>query len=354
MKKLIAALLISTPLVTVADNVILDDQIVDGSQCVGFDCVNGESFGFDTLRLKENNIRINIDDTSSSGSFPSNDWRLVFNDSSNGGASYFAVEDSTAGKTPFKVEAAAPSNTLFVESTGDVGIGTANPVVKVHTVDGDSPTLRLEQDGSSGFTPQTWDMAGNETNFFIRDVTNGSKLPFRIQPNSPESSIYIRSDGVAIGQGTASAQLDIKSASSTRNIFRTRASDNTVGLTVHASGNIGVGTESPDANLHVQDSSGVTQIHIEENHSDVKNGRVLLQLSNNGSPRLQFENTSTNASWQINGSINDTFVITETSTDLQEFILGKDGSLTVLGDIKFTKVDGTVISLRDMAEQLGM
>ena len=34
-----------------ADNVILDDLIVDGSACIGFDCVNGESFGFDTLRF---------------------------------------------------------------------------------------------------------------------------------------------------------------------------------------------------------------------------------------------------------------------------------------------------------------
>ena len=33
------------------DNVILDDLIVDGSACIGFDCVNGESFSFDTIRL---------------------------------------------------------------------------------------------------------------------------------------------------------------------------------------------------------------------------------------------------------------------------------------------------------------
>ena len=31
------------------DQVILDDLIVDGSACIGFDCVNGESFGFDTI-----------------------------------------------------------------------------------------------------------------------------------------------------------------------------------------------------------------------------------------------------------------------------------------------------------------
>jgi hypothetical protein len=44
-------------------------------------------------------------------------------------------------------------------------------------------------------------VAGNETNFFVRDATNGSKLPFRIEPNSPSSSLSIRSSG-NIGVGT--------------------------------------------------------------------------------------------------------------------------------------------------------
>ena len=47
-----------------ADQVIPDDLIVQGSACVGLDCVNNESFGFDTIRLKENNTRIKFDDTS--------------------------------------------------------------------------------------------------------------------------------------------------------------------------------------------------------------------------------------------------------------------------------------------------
>ena len=174
------------------DQVFLDDLIVDGSACIGMDCSNGESFGFDTLRLKENNLRIKFDDTSSgTGSFPNNDWQITANDSSNGGANKFSIDDITNGKTPFTIEANTPSNTLYVDSAGRIGIKTATPVVDLHIVQGNSPTLRLEQDGSSGFTPQTWDIAGNETNFFIRDVTNGSKLPFRIKPGAPDDSIFV-------------------------------------------------------------------------------------------------------------------------------------------------------------------
>lgn len=185
------------------------DTIVDGSLCVGLDCTSVESFGSDTVRLKENNLRIHFDDTSASGSFPSNDWRITINDSSNGGGSYFSIDDATAGKTPFKVEAGAANNTLYVASSDRVGIKTSNPVVDLHIVEGNTPTLRLEQDGSSGFTPQTWDIAGNETNFFVRDVTGSSKLPFRIQPGSPENILTLRANG-NVGIHTWSPDYDLE------------------------------------------------------------------------------------------------------------------------------------------------
>jgi hypothetical protein len=190
------------------DQVIVDDLIVQGSGCFGFDCSNGESFGFDTVRLKENNLRIKAQDTSNSASFPTNDWQITFNDSSNGGANKFSIDDIDGGRTPFTIEAGAPSHSLYADDGGRIGLGTSTPVVEIHSKDGDSPTLRLEQDGSSGFTPQIWDVAGNETNFFIRDASNGSTLPFRIRPSAPSNSIYIDTDG-DVGLGTSSPDADL-------------------------------------------------------------------------------------------------------------------------------------------------
>src|SRR5688500_11998678 len=54
----------------------------------------------------------------------------------------------------------------------------------------DTPGLRLEQSGGS-FPAQTWEIGGNEANFFIRDLTGGSRLPFRIRPGAATSSIDI-------------------------------------------------------------------------------------------------------------------------------------------------------------------
>jgi len=193
-----------------ADIVHLDDVIINGSLCAGFDCVNGESFGFDTIRIKENNLRIKAQDTSASADFPTRDWQITFNDSSNGGAEKFSIDDIDGGRTPFTIEANAPTHSLFVEDSGEVGFGTSNPVVELHSVDGNTPTLRLEQDGSSGFTPQTWDVAGNETNFFIRDATNGSTLPFRIRPGAPSNSMFVDSNGdVGIGTSSPAAKLHV-------------------------------------------------------------------------------------------------------------------------------------------------
>ncbi len=200
-----------------ADHCIFDDLIVDGSACIGFDCVcNSESFGFDTLRLKENNLRIDFTDTSNSASFPTTDWTIVANDSTNGGRNAFYVTADTGAQNTgekFTIEGDAQDNAIYATSN-KVGLGLSNPVVELHIRDGDTPTVRLEQDGSSGFAPQTWDLAGNETNFFLRDVTNGSRLPFRSRPGAPTSSIDVEADGsVRIGSAdTTSAQLYVEKA----------------------------------------------------------------------------------------------------------------------------------------------
>lgn len=248
------------------DVVHLDDVIIQGSECVGLDCSNGESFGFDTERLKENNLRIHFDDTSTSASFPSNDWRIVINDSNNGGGNYFAIQDATANKTPFRIEANARNHALYVDDGGRVGLGTNAPVVELHVVDGDTPTMRLEQNGSSGFTAQTWDLAGNETNFFVRDVTNGSKLPFKIRPGASTNALVLDTDGdVGIGTLTSDTKLDVRGdvqIKTTANTTATTAfeilnSDSDVGMSVDDGGRVGIGTDNINARLQLRGDSEI-------------------------------------------------------------------------------------------------
>lgn len=277
---------------TQADIVHLDDVIIDGSACVGMDCVNGEGFGFDTIRIKENNLRIRAVDTSSTSSFPTRDWQITFNDSANGGANKFSIDDIDGGRTPFTIEAGAPSNSLYVEDGGKVGFGTSNPVVDLHVKSGNTPTTRLEQDGSSGFTPQTWDVAGNEANFFIRDATNGSTLPFRIRPGAPSSAIDVAANGY-----------------------------------------VGVGTDSPASKLSII-SGGATEADSQisvENTNASNSPRKLVKLTNNGNVKISFAPNSTDE-WGFNITPAE-FRVSKQGSGAIEMLVTDAGNMTITGTL---------------------
>ncbi len=153
-----------------ADDVINDDLAVLGSLTLGFDATPGQSFGFDTLILNENNLRILFRDTSGAASFPSTDWRLVCNDANDGGANYFVIENATAGRQLLRLDASARTNAVFANATG-VGLGTDAPQTDLHIASGNMPTIRLDQDGTGGIIRQSWELGGNERSFSLKNVT---------------------------------------------------------------------------------------------------------------------------------------------------------------------------------------
>src|ERR1043165_8401871 len=271
------------------DQVIADDLIVQGSICAGLDCVNNEDFGFDTIRVKENNTRIQFDDTSTSAGFPNENWQIRANDSGSGGTNFLGIVDqgttgnSETGTIVFAVNSGASANSIRVGSNSKVGLRTATPVLDIHANTSDTPAMRLEQNNTGGFTAQTWDVAGNEANFCVRGVTSGSRLPFRIRPGAPSSSIDIAADG-KVGVGTASptrAKLEINQSSlfngaggieinavgtdtglamgadATNNLGWIQSLEPGVGFTTRPlslqpnGGRVGIGTNAPDQLLSV-------------------------------------------------------------------------------------------------------
>ena len=114
---------------------VLSDLIIPGSLAVGSGASAPMSFGFNTLIMMDDAMRILFEDTSASVGFPTNDWRITLNDLDNAVSpkSYFAIDDITAGTRPFTIEAAAPDNSLFIQNnTGNVGIGTNQPNSSLH------------------------------------------------------------------------------------------------------------------------------------------------------------------------------------------------------------------------------
>lgn len=292
-----------------AAQVFTDDVIVQGSLCAGIDCSNGMAFGFDTIIVKENNVRLKFEDTSASASFPSNDWRLQANDTANGGANYFAIQDADTSRNVFRVDAGAPTNAMYVNSSGKVGLGTSTPALHLDIVDGNTPTVRLNQDGSDGFQAQVWDIAGNEANFFIRDATNGSQLPFKIKPGADNNALFI-------------------------------ASDNDIGLA----------TQTPDAALHVTRGSLLVEASdsntVPTEMVEVRGGNILV--SNNAPTNITLDNTSdTAAPFRIQA--NQTVRFSYVGSGAVELELTESGNLTASGSMYADSfvASGTTLNVPD-------
>jgi hypothetical protein len=136
------------------DQLVPDDLIVDGRACIGLACTNNETFAGEALLLKQSVVRLRFDDTSTAAGFPTTNWQLRANDAGSGGADLFAIEDLSASTIPFTVRGGAPSSSVYIAASGNVGVGTAVPTRKLD-VSGDIGTtgdLYLKRDETPATT----------------------------------------------------------------------------------------------------------------------------------------------------------------------------------------------------------
>ena len=172
----------------------------------------------------------------------------------------------------------------FVTVGEEATSGPVSPMAEAYIVDDDSPTLRLEQNSSAGLQSQIWDIVGNETGFVVRDVTNGSKIPFRIAPNAPTSSLHVAPGG-----------------------------------------NVGLGTTTPDAKLH-----SIGSILVADTDDDQPvNQLIEIRSSTDNGARMRFNDGNR---WHIGGGVGNTFFISDTG-DAAELFLDGEGNLTITGSL---------------------
>jgi hypothetical protein len=132
---------------------------------------------------------------------------------------YYYGSNITAGiqvqSTGLGIGGAARENDLFIKTDGKIGIGTSNPITKLHVSDGSSATTARFDRGSS----YIFDMK-------IDNLVSGSAIDLLWEPQQANSG----------------------------HLFRTRDSgNNTVNaLSITRGGDVGIGTLDPDAELHVE------------------------------------------------------------------------------------------------------
>ncbi|MDQ2092139.1 hypothetical protein [Marimonas arenosa] len=248
----------------VADLFVQDFSVLDGQVCIGNGCADNVLPHQNTgLQLKSATTTIDFTDTSGNPGFPTRDWQLRVNDPGNGGLDRFSVRDLDEDTIPFTIEGGAPDNALYVNSAGDVGLGTIFPETELHIVGG-YPVIKLE----------------HSTNVF----------PSYNIGYSGTGDFYIRQEG----DGLFASRLIINKATTSSGLDP---------VWINAEGNVGLGTATPTAPLHIQKNDATAQIRVEEFESPA-GPRTLLNLQNNGRPEIVMGNSSTGGEWSFGAGSN--------------------------------------------------
>ena len=271
----------SPRIITAPDQVVPDDLIVDGRGCIGLACVNSEAFGAEALRLKQSVVRLRFEDISAQAGFPARDWQLTVNDSASGGADRFSIEDLTAGTTPLTVRGGAPNNSLYIDPSGKIGLGTSTPADRLHVLENtDAGTVFRVENTNSGLNAQ-----GS-----FRAQSNTAVVHFRAHGSGRTVSRF----GVVLGGWSEIVQdigngLVIGTQTDKPLIFGT---NNANRMHITPTGDVGIGTSSPSASLHVNRSTGA-----------VLQG-ILVQ--NNNEARISIQNTGLAATPKYHMAVNNT------------------------------------------------
>jgi hypothetical protein len=233
-------------------------------------------------------LRIKLDDTSTDP-VTNRDWQFIVNDAA---YEFFTIYDNEASTFPFIIDGGAPSRAFQIRSDGNIATGSTGSSASITITRGDTPRIRFEQDGSNGETPHEWSILANETNFYVRDRTNNVG-PFYIYP----------------GTGNEGA------------------------LTIGGDGQVGLGTYSAQAQLHVTNNDGSAKILVEETGGG--GAQELFQMKSNGGSYFTLTNTTSGRDWFFTheNNVGGRFIITSSTNPSQGLFLTPDGNMSIGGTL---------------------
>ncbi len=171
------------------------------------------------------------------------------------------------------IDGGAPDYCLFLEDTGDIGVGTNDPQETLHLVDS-GVGIRLD-DGISS----VWDIEQNMDDLRFYNVTDG---------------------------------VEVMTLDDYQNF-------------------VGIGADNPDAKLHVYSDAGEAKILVEEHSTNAES--TLFELTNYGGVRFNFRNNDAAITWSFFNRDDGQLAIGRPATPGSEFLLSKTGNLTIKGTL---------------------
>lgn len=325
---------------TAPDQMVPDDLIVDGKGCIGLGCVNNEAFGAEALRLKQSVVRLRFQDTSSNAGIPTNDWQITVNDSASGGANRFSIEDVDGAKTPLTLRAGAPDSSVYVDSTGRVGLGTATPAERLHVLESaDANTIITSENTSTGLSAAGALRAkSNAATVNFQAHGNGRTLSRFGQPLASWAEfLQVTGNGLIIGTLTDKPLI--------------LGTNSTNRLQVTPDGNVGLGITAPAAQLHVFSSASGGKA-LFENTNPTAAAREMFEVRNKGGAAVIFDDTNDPTRW-ANTALGPNFLFNNQANPGVEYTFGPTGDLTLAGTLtqnsdRFTKTDIQAVDPREV------
>ncbi|MFZ5964895.1 hypothetical protein ACOXXX_18275 [Thalassococcus sp. BH17M4-6] len=322
----LAALILSSQGASAQVLQALSDATIRETLCVGLGCPDDPTpilpdNASGGLHIMDNRTRIDFVDTSTT--FPGNDWALITNDISSSGANYFSIQDTTAFRIPFRIDAGAPTNGFRLASDGDVGLGTALPQTDLHVVGSSSAGLRLNAtDTGTVMGNEAFELSVSAGGLSLIDVGNFSWVPFRVALATPPGALELLSGGAVINADNR--DYDFTLWGDTAMILHSNAANSRLGL----------GTFGPETALHLQRNDGAAAILVENTALSTAAAREMFKMRNNGGSYFTLENTDSNTSWFFTHeqAAPNRFIIADAVPDGAEMSLTAGGDLTVQGN----------------------
>jgi len=193
--------------------------------------------------------------------------------------------------TPWVTQAQTHAGDVLI--TGDIETEAVTPEI-----------LFTDTSGGSPFNTNDWSIGVNistSPTFNLQDRTHNI-FPWKIESMAPDNSFY----------------MDFL-------------------------GRIGLGTDSPEAALHVKREETGTlkcRVYIEATNAGTA-VRKLLHLKNKGAARLEFENSDSGVKWILNPNAVDNFMITRIGSPGPDFVVKQNGDVTVRRNVTCVSLNQT-------------
>ncbi|HWN42917.1 MAG TPA: tail fiber domain-containing protein, partial [Thermoanaerobaculia bacterium] len=298
------------PRLITAESHIDDDLSVTGNVCIGTSCTSADPDpNLPSLILKAQQPHIRFDDQFVEGGSTPHDWAVFINPSS---AAEFSIADVENQRIPFTIAGGAPNSSVYVASNGNVGLGTATPSAPLHLQNRSGITsnnVAVVMSSDSQTLVRVFETTSTGGLFSVFD-TNGHE-DIRLSPTG-NSSWLVDTD-------------------------------------------LGIGTTSPSAQLHVRHTGSGGKI-LAENASGTAASREMLEIKNNGGAAFILKNVSVEQRWAII-AFESSLIQDNQANPGVELTLGPTGNLTIAGTLtqgsdRSTKTDVIPVQPEDVLARL--